>query len=160
ELRDFLSSSDYPLFGKPMDGARSVGSISIDRYDRGRDELVTRNGLSIPLAQFLAALQAHFASGYVFQKRLRPHATVREICGERVATVRVVTIIVHGQPEVFRACWKIPAGKHAADNFWRAGNLLAQVDLDTGRVLRVLRGTGPNLQELADHPDSGTRLLG
>src|SRR3546814_6489185 len=37
---------------------------------------------------------------------------------------------------------KIPAGANIADNFWRAGNMLANIDPEHGTILRVLRGTG------------------
>src|SRR5207253_6804580 len=85
---------------------------------------------------------------------------VRSICGNRLATVRLLTVMSHGAPRLFRACWKIPAGEHGADNFWRAGNLLAQLDLATGRVLRVVRGVGMSLEEVTHHPDTGAALIG
>src|SRR5882757_7097824 len=40
-LAAFLRGSpDYPLFGKPMDSQRSLGSIGLEAYDRGTDSLV------------------------------------------------------------------------------------------------------------------------
>jgi len=161
ELRAFLTRGEiYPLFGKPIDGLQSLGSASLDRYDAGRRCLVSASGREIPLDSFIADLRAHYADGYLFQKRVSPHAAVRAICGDRLATVRLLTIWVEGEPRLLRACWKIPGGSNAADNFWRPGNLLAQLDIDTGRIGRVVRGTGTGLEELTHHPDTGAPLVG
>ena len=82
------------------------------------------------------------------------------MCGDRLATVRLMTIWSQGEPKLLRACFKIPAGSNTADNFWRPGNLLARLDLDTGRIGRVVRGTGIGLEELTHHPDTGAPLVG
>lgn len=161
ELRAFLTeSAHYPLFGKPVSGHRSIGTASIDRYDAAHHSLITTTGYRIRLDALVAHVKAHAASGYLFQKRVSPHAAIREICGQRLATVRLLTIVTQGKPKLLRACWKIPAGKNAADNFWRPGNLLAQLDLESGRVLRVVRGNGAKLDEITHHPDTGARIVG
>ena len=62
-----------------------------------------------------------------------------------------------------RACyaiWKIPVGNNAADNFWREGNMLGLVDIESGRVTRVVQGIGPDQREVEVHPDSGARIIG
>jgi hypothetical protein len=161
ELRAFLTKNDhYPLFGKPINGYQSVGSESIDRYDQAHDRLVTTTGREISLDTFISFVKTHSASGYLFQRRVSPHAAVREICGDRLATVRLLTIVTKGETKLLRACWKIPAGTNTADNFWRPGNLLAQLDHESGCVLRVLRRNGTNYEEITNHPDTGTRILG
>ncbi|MDE2501152.1 MAG: hypothetical protein KGL56_13275 [Alphaproteobacteria bacterium] len=161
ELRAFLRSGEhYPLFGKPVDGCQSIGSASIERYDAAVDGLVTTAGRLISLEDFVLHVRAHAASGYQFQPRVSPHTAVRDMCGERLATVRLLTAVTDGKAEILRACWKIPAGPHAADNFWRPGNLLAQLDLASGRVERVIRGTGTTYEEITHHPDTGVRITG
>ena len=161
ELRAFLTMSEhYPLFGKPISGYQSIGSASVDRFDGACDCLVTTTGRAISLDNFIAYVKTHSASGYLFQRRVSPHAAVREICGNRLATVRLLTIVRNGEPKVLRACWKIPAGMNAADNFWRPGNLLAQLDLVSGQVLRVIRGDGIKYEEVTHHPDTGACILG
>jgi hypothetical protein len=161
ELRAFLTTSEhYPLFGKPIGGYQSIGSISLDRYDPVRGCLITTTGPAILLDSFIAYAKRHAASGYLFQQRVSPHAAVREICGDRLATVRLLTIVMNGQPRLLRACWKIPAGINVADNFWRSGNLLAQVDCENGYVLRVASGIGLNHKDVTQHPDTGARIAG
>ena len=161
ELGEFLRDPDhYPLFGKPLDGFQSLGSASIDRYDRASDSLITVSGQPLPLEKFVAEVNANYGQGYLLQRRVSPHAAVRAICGDRLATVRLLTTMSEGGPRIIRACWKIPAGAHGADNFWRPGNLLAQLDLATGQVMRVIRGVGMTLEEVTHHPDSGAALIG
>ncbi|MDE2462697.1 MAG: hypothetical protein KGO02_03140, partial [Alphaproteobacteria bacterium] len=105
-------------------------------------------------------VKAHARTGYQFQLRVTPHAAVREMCGDRLATVRLLTILMDGKPQIIRACWKIPAGVHAADNFWRPGNVLAELDLASGRVLRAIRRRANDCDEITHHPDTGVRITG
>lgn len=160
DLRDFLVDADFPLFGKPLAGFQSLGAVSLDGYDASSDTLIGADGRRIALPVFVAEVAKHFGSGYLFQKRLTPHPEVREICGDRIATVRVVTLLTKAGPKVFRACWKIPAGANIADNYWRGGNLLAALDRDTGEISRVVSGKGVDLREHTHHPDTGASLLG
>ena len=161
QLGEFLRNPvHYPLFAKPLDGFQSLGSASIDRYDLASDCLITVSGQPLPLAQFAADVDANYGHGYLLQRRVSPHAAVRAICGDRLATVRLLTTMSEGGPRIIRACWKIPAGVHGADNFWRPGNLLAQLDLTKGEVIRVIRGVGMTLEEVTNHPDSGASLVG
>lgn len=161
QLRAFLSDiKHYPLFGKPIEGSQSIGSASLEGYAQSHDSVITTAGQLISLDSFVAFVKAHAKSGYQFQSRVSPHATVAELCGNRLATVRLLTILQDGKPKIIRACWKIPAGQHAADNFWRPGNLLAQVDIRTGHVLRVIRANGRKHEELTHHPDSGKPIVG
>jgi hypothetical protein len=160
-LASFLRTSrDYPLFGKPMDSQRSLGSIGLEGYDRGTDSLVAGASRQIPVDEFAAAVAEHYKGGYIFQRRIAPHAGVRAVAGNRLATVRAITILTDQGPQLLRALWKIPAGDNVADNYWRSGNLLATLDLETGRVIRVVRGTGLALEEVTHHPDTGAALVG
>jgi hypothetical protein len=161
ELREFLSNGErYPLFGKPLEGRQSLGSASFDRYDPAGGMLVTFDGRTVALDGFVRDVTTHFASGYLFQKRVSPHATVRPLCGDRLATVRVLTAATREGPQVLRASWKMPAGINAADNFWRIGNLLAQLDIKNGQVLRAVQTTRNGFEEITHHPDTHAALLG
>ena len=54
----------------------------------------------------------------------------------------------------------MPVGDNIADNYWRPGNLVADIDEKTGAIRRVVRGKGPDLETLTHHPDSGALLVG
>ena len=56
-----------------------------------------------------------------------------------------------------RAIWKIATSPNHVDHFKQGknGNLLADVDLATGEISRVIGGFWPNTQVLTRHPVSG-----
>jgi hypothetical protein len=157
---DFLRKrANYPLFSKPFDGMRSVGSARIESYDASLDELVLHGGRTLAVDAYLTGIARYLANGYLFQSVQHPHRRVREICGDRLASVRMVVIVGPNGPEPFRAVWKIPAGPNVADNFWRTGNLLAGIDLETGRLTRVITGVATEQVDIVEHPDSRASLV-
>ena len=161
ELRNFLMTAEnFPLFGKPISGHQSLGSASLESYDAERRCLITTTGMPFDLNNFISYVQQHGAAGYLFQRRAAPHAAVQALCGQRLSTVRVLTIATPNRCKILRACWKIPAGLNVADNFWRSGNLLAQIDIESGRVTRVIQSDGQLFREVSHHPDSGLPILG
>lgn len=161
-LAQFLRTpSHFPLFGKPLAGHQSLGSVSLAAYSHEDDALVMADGRCVPIDAFIGEVAAQYgAGGYLFQPRAAPAAEAREVCGDRLATVRVITILRNGEPKILRTCWKLPAGSNAADNYWRPGNILAQVDPDTGTIRRAMTGRGAELRQVLRHPDSGAELVG
>jgi Sugar-transfer associated ATP-grasp len=152
--------SNYPLFGKPAEGLQSLGSIGLRRYLPLKRSLETLEGSVVSLDTFVNQLRTHYPTGYIFQKFASPHTAIRALCGDRLATVRIITLTTELEPKVFRACWKIPAGRNTADNYWRKGNLLAKIDLSQGQVLRSLSGSGLELVQHDRHPDTDALLIG
>ncbi len=161
ELRRVLTDeAHYPMFGKPTEGLQSLGSVGLKRYAAASQCLETADGRVVALDAFVADITHHYAGGYLLQKFVTPHAAIRALCGDRLPTIRVVTLNTGSDPKVFRACWKIPAGANVADNYWRSGNLLAQLDIAQGKVLRVLSGSGLGLTHHTQHPDTGIAMIG
>ena len=160
-LETFLSAPEhYPLFGKPVEGVQSLGSIGLRACHAASRELETFDGSSVPLDAFLSEVETHYAAGYLFQSLVSPHPDIRAVCGHRLATVRIVTIATEAGARPYRACWKIPSGSNAADNYWRSGNLLAQLDFSSGCVRRATSGVGLSTAEHTHHPDTGAPLVG
>ena len=150
----------YPFFGKPVTGIRSIGVAAVDHYDAGSDVLVFMGGKSLALEGFVQEIEPYRKDGYLFQEMLQPHPELAVLCGPRLSTVRLIVLLEQGEPALFRALWKIPVGANPADNFWRPGNLLAGLDAESGRVVRVIQGTGADQGELERHPDSEQPLIG
>ncbi len=151
----------FPCFGKPVSGSLSLGTVAIESYDPTTDKLLLSSGRQVDVAPLVEEIRANYRQdGYMFQERLEPHPELRALTGNRIGTIRVYTIWGDQGPEVFRVCWKVPAGANMADNFWRNGNMLAALDETTGTVKRVIRGTGPRQVEVENHPDTGARLVG
>jgi hypothetical protein len=155
DLADFLAGEvRFPVFCKPIAGLGSFGACLLLAREGDRIEAAGGERFTIPsLAQRLGE-----GSGYLLQTVLQHHPALRPIC-EAVATVRIIILVEQGRPEVLHTVWKIPAAGNFADNFWRRGNLLADLDPETGTVRRAIRGIGPALEELETHPDTGGRLL-
>jgi hypothetical protein len=161
-LRRFLERADhYPLFGKPANGTQSLGSLALRRYRPDDDSVEIFDGQLIRLDDLTAELGKHYTEGYLLQQLIAPHNAIRAICGDRLATIRVLTLRTGSEtPQVLRACWKIPVGGNVADNYWRTGNLLAKLDKNTGEVKRAISGSGVDLAAHSHHPDTGASLIG
>lgn len=148
----------YPFFSKPVASMYSLGTASVEASDA--DALVFADGRRVAVERFIDEVSAFMVDGYLFQQRLIPHAMVRESCGEAISSVRVIVGLGDDRPEILGAVWKIVAGGNVADNFWRRGNMLAAIDVESGRVERVVRGTGPDQADVDVHPDTSQRLGG
>lgn len=160
DLARFLrADARYPLFGKPFDGMFSVGSARFDGYDGRTDRVSLHAGDPVPVAALTQELTRYAARGYLFQEVKHPEDTLRAMCGDRLACLRVVVMLEGDRPEVFRTLLKVPTGAHVADNFWRKGNMLANVDIGTGRIIRVVTGVGPDHREVDRHPDTGQVMV-
>lgn len=150
----------YPMFGKPLGRSNAVGVASLRGYRAGDDVLVLAGGRTIGVETFVTTLDAFLPRGYLFLEHLWPHAAMREVCGERLCTVRVFALLGPRGPEILGAVWKVVVGANMADNFVLKGNLLAAVDIATGTVTRIVGGSGPDERVHETHPDTGARLVG
>ncbi len=156
ELAQFFSQrARFPLFAKPLTGVGSFGACCFESYADGRLQMT--GGERLTLETF--ARQMGSDQAYLFQTVLAAHPALRGITAG-TPTVRVILILDNGRPEILHTIWKIPAAGNVADNFWRPGNLLADVDVATGTVRRVIRGFGLAFEELTVHPDSERTLRG
>lgn len=161
EFRAFLLRPEvYPLFGKPVESCQSLGSIALAGCDAPAAELIRLDGRRVDVERFLDAVESHYCDGYVLQPLLKPHHDLVPVIGPRLSTVRLLTITTADGPRVFRGGWKIPAGSNHADNFWRPGNMLAGLDLETGKTRQVSTGTGFEMKDVQRHPDTNADLIG
>lgn len=155
-----LGPGAYPLFGKPVEGFQSLGSIGLAGVSADGRTLQRVDGTTVAMRDFIAEVTQTYSAGYVFQPLMRPHPEIAALCGPRLATVRMLTLLTDDGPRLLGAAWKIPGGDNVADNYWRAGNHLAQVDADSGEVLRVVAGAGFGLTQPTHHPDTGVAFAG
>ncbi len=150
----------YPLFAKPIDGQYSLGVISADRCDAGRDLLLLRGRRQEADIPGIAAAIAAHPGGFLLQERLEPATGLADAFGDQLWSVRLLVLLTPEGAIIHRATAKVPVGDNPADNFWRPGNLLAALDRDTGGLDRVIRGTGEALEVLTTHPDTGASFRG
>ena len=158
DIERFLRESDnYPLFAKPNNSYRSHGAVGIDGYDAQRSVLKLINGEELPIADF--AKEAAVRRSYLFQEKMVPHASLADISGASLSTMRVVVLYGKQGPELFRVVWKIPNKRNMADNFWRPGNVVAHVDQHTGKVYTVIQSATAGFEELGTDNPLGQRFL-
>lgn len=140
EITSFLRQSDsYPIFAKPNDSYRSLGSLGIRKYDASSKSFELMNG-NIESASTLTQSFLNWDT-YVFQESLLPDPSLMSFCGTALSTMRVVALYTQGNPKIFRVVWKIPCKENMADNFWRPGNLVAHVEPETGKVISLIQST-------------------
>lgn len=155
DFRHFFQSSKLPLFAKPNSLLGSFGAFRIEGADA---ETLTINGdEQVVIDGALDGLMAGVP--YVIQPVIENHEAVAEIASS-LATIRTVNFVSSGEVRMAAAVLKLPVGGNIADNFWRSGNLLADVDPKTGILERVVAGTGPDQVEHSDHPNTGAQLVG
>ena len=159
EIARFLREPQiYPLFAKPIAGKYSLSVISADRYDAATDEVLLLGG-ERKTAESLAADLAG-GTGYVIQRRLDPDARLARLFGPRLWSVRALVLAGQSGPVIHRAVAKIATGNNPADNFWRQGNMLGAIELETGIISRVVRGTGAEMSVNEAHPDTKRPIIG
>jgi hypothetical protein len=155
----FLRDPDlYPLFAKPAAGKYSLNVISADAYNPVTDSVLLLGGDERPvnsLAQEMAG-----AAGYILQPRLRPAREIEAAYGPRLWSVRLLVFVRPAGPSIHRALAKIATGTNPADNFWRSGNMLGAIDLSTGQITGVVRGSGAEMTRDEPHPDTRQTLIG
>ncbi|MBI3367029.1 MAG: hypothetical protein HY021_00815, partial [Burkholderiales bacterium] len=121
------------------------------------DTLLLAGAEPVTVTGFIAGLANLGQRGYLFQEALAPHPALAALQCGRLSSLRVMTLSDgRSAPQIYRAIWKVPRRANIVDNFegGRLGNLLGQVDLSSGRVLRVIQGHGLNLRPAERHPDS------
>lgn len=159
QIAALLRTADaYPLFAKPIAGKYSLAVVSADAYDRDTDEILLLGGERRDVADMAAQLAG--GSGYIVQKRLSGHPRLAALFGPRLWSLRIIVLIGGSGPIIHRAVAKIATGHNPADNFWRHGNMLGAINLETGLVARVVRGTGVELVLDEAHPDTGRTIVG
>ena len=163
-LRDGIS---YPFFAKPGHGSFGRGTFAAHAYDPRGEAIESLTGEKVPLAEFIAACHPRegvfpWHAGYLFQEYVAPHPSLVALGGPRLSSVRLIVLQGDRGPRLFRAVLKVATGDNVADNFEHGskGNLLGQLDPETGELLRVVGGTGPQLREVERHPDTGRAFRG
>lgn len=166
-LRD---PSIYPLFAKPAYSQQGYGSAYLAGYDAATNRLNLLGGAPLLLDDFLTRLDQSVdpryhrpECGYLFQESLTLAPEIRAVTNwPAICGVRIICLNGPEGAKPIRAVWKIATPPNHVDNFslGKNGNLLADIDLATGAVSKVIDGFWPKTRILASHPNSGQPLDG
>lgn len=166
-LRD---PANFPLFAKPAYSQQGYGSAYLATYDPATDSLGLLDGNTISIENFLNRLEAPVdyryhkpECGFLFQEPLRLAPEIQSLTGwPAICGVRIVCLNDPNGVKPIRAIWKIAVPPNHVDNFslGKYGNLLADVNLETGEISRVIDGFWPRTKLLQNHPHTGQSFAG
>lgn len=161
EIEGFLSSeARFPLFGKPIGGSKSVGTALFSSIDLDTQTIVLGNGNKTTVTELAREIFKEFSAGFAFQTAVIQHDALNAIIGSAIGTVRVVTLMENGAPQVLYTVWKIPAPKAMSDNYWQKESMIAEVESTSGQIKQVRRGIGMEVEQIEIHPVSAAKLVG
>jgi len=162
DLEEYLKSPGcLPVYIKRAFGAYGRGNLLVQRFDG--NNVILGNGAAEPIADFCRSLDAGRTLGWILQQPLTSH---REICAltqsEKVSGLRIHSFLSGGSTTITKAIFKINVGVKDSDNFEHgaSGNLLGAVDVATGKVSRVIAGTGLKQTTNSAHPRTGRDIVG
>lgn len=154
-LADRLASlSTGGVVFKPEYG--SQGDAILVAPDAGREGLVLLSGETLDIRQLWQYLSRN-GPGWRVEQWIESHPVLRAFRPGATATLRLLTLWFRDHVVVHAATLKVPRGDSGVDNLAK-GNLVAAVDLATGRIGAAFDGSG-NVRH-AVHPDSGVSIEG
>lgn len=158
-LADWLREAcPFPVFVKPSGLSLGTGCELVESVDRTTDTLHKADGSVVLVDEYVRRNWPRSSGSLIFQEVLRPHAEIARVIGERVATLRIMVLLLPDGPHVHRIAFRIPVGRNMTDNYrsGKSGNMLGRVDAETGDVTGVYTGIGANRRAVERHPDTET----
>lgn len=166
ELRIMIESGPRELFVKPVDRAHGNGAFIIRRFDGhfyfGQPE---REGSLEDLYRYLNDILKD-ETALLIQPRIQADPGILRISSVNgLATIRIVTAMMDGNPTILYACVRLPVGTNITDNFssGKSGNLAVAIDIETGALSKgwySVRNDWPVMKATSTHPSTGQTICG
>ncbi|HPF69136.1 MAG TPA: sugar-transfer associated ATP-grasp domain-containing protein [Candidatus Krumholzibacteria bacterium] len=158
-----LTTDALPVFGKPSNASAGWGAQAITGR-RGDGTLEFLDGTTSTVDETVARIDgfARRNGTYLLCELLEQREDMRALCGRCVASLRIVMLVRHGEPEVFRTVILLPTRGQQTSNcrHMATGTVLGRVDPGTGAISRVIRREGPFFEYSPRHPETGAQLDG
>jgi hypothetical protein len=159
-----LEAAPERIFIKPIDGKLGDGAFSAVR-DGDYWHFEDRAGTTIDLHTFCIR-NILGKRGWLIQPAIRPHSVLSaHLSPQALCTVRAVTCMASGKPQLLYTVLRIPVGNSQTDN-WSlglSGNLVAPIEPSTG-VLGLAYGSRstswPVIYSTDRHPDTEQIIVG
>ncbi len=147
-----------------------MARLTLAGYDSVSDSLRLLDGNSISVESFLNRLEVPVdyryhkpECGFLFQEPLRLAPEIKFLTGwPAICGVRIVCLNGPDGVRPIRAAWKVAVSPNYVDNFHMGsyGNLVADINLATGEVGKVVDGFWPKTKILQNHPQTGQSFTG
>lgn len=162
ELEQYLRAAKaLPVYIKRSFGSYGRGNTLISGLEG--DNVILGNGTLEPITKFCASLDDARTLGWLLQEPLVSHPAVRKLTNSaKISGLRMHTFFSPSGAEVTKVIFKINTGIRDSDNFEHgaSGNMLGAVDIGTGKVVRVIDGTGTRQVLNPAHPATGMNIIG
>lgn len=162
ELIDYLQAPGrLPVYIKPSSSSFGRGNILVERWENGK--FILGSKAQLDPAAMVAHLNDRRGLGWILQQPLTAHPAVAEICGTRkISGLRIHSFLTPEGPTLIRAVWRINGGNNDDDHFkfGTSGNLIAELDIESGSVRRVVTGFRETRTQVTQHPGTGHALTG
>jgi hypothetical protein len=161
ELIGFLQQpTNLPIYLKRSFGSYGKGNVLVNSVQN--EQVLLGNKASESLDQFARSLDDGRSLGWILQQPLTPNRQIGELTGSmKISGLRIHTFMGRSEPKLHKAILKLNAGILDTDNFEHgaSGNMLAAVDIGTGRVVRAISGVGLQQAEIESHARTGAKIV-
>jgi hypothetical protein len=137
EFKDFvLANKGKEIFAKEIKGISGFGAFLIT--DSKKDELKLASHGWITYDECYENIIGD--TSYILQEKVKNHQFFKDIT-ENLATIRLGSYTLAGDTIIPYAILKIPLNGNIVDHFWRPGNLICGVDVNTGAIVSAKERT-------------------
>ena len=159
ELIEFLRrDAQYPLTGIPAHRSIRRDPVRVTDFVSKSDELQLHNGDSVRVEDFASQITENeelVSRGYLFHSALCPHPRLANLTGKRRGTIRLHCLARTDGFHILRASMRLSIGNNATDSLLSDGNILAGIDVESGRVTHAISTGALEYTEIEEHPETG-----
>ena len=161
------TSEAWPVFAQPSYRQR-LGCMRLTGYESNTDSIAVSGHQSIPVAAFVDMVigkmpRRDYAPelGWFFLEEPRPHPEIARVLGkDTISVLRLILIRDSAGVEFVAAFLNIDTGVNGQDEPPKTPALVAEVDLDTGRLGQALNGIWPHANIVTKAPATGMAIEG
>lgn len=162
ELRTFLrEESSQNIFFKPADEWGGRGALSLGTKIAGQEawRMLPGNGV-VTLDEVIAHVcREGEMRRFLIESRLNPHEMLENIVPGVCSTVRLMTLVDSQGVNVVGATLRLGSGHGPTDNLC-GGGVVAGIELESGRLCKVVSLAGDTPTYFSSHPFSGVEVSG
>ncbi len=129
DFKTWLFSDKRNLFLKLLDGECGNGAFALD-VDPQADAPLLMNGRPTDWEE----LESRISGEFLVEERLEQHDELKALHPSSLNTLRIMTVMHHGEPVVIRRVLRIGAAGSSVDN-WASGGIAVAVDSE-GQLAR------------------------